>query len=327
VRRAVTAILGVAVAVASTAGAGVTVTADGWWKGTIVLEQDLGIQNGKPRADANNAYRGSATLRIELTAPETANYDFSYSEELWGAPNGAYCPGKLQRSTAGSLKQTAGVKAFANGSVLRVVPKVDFRVTTTESDCPGYVAGRTTTRKIKLDYIEFAPGKGSGRWQGSGKLSCCYSNGEFPKPGETSVTWDITKVTAAKPTTGSSGSLKVGKVRLWRYRPSIVEAEVSLENGGAPPKASTLTCTTDFPTEKSFGGPKVTKWPKVYLLKLAPPGEVHCLHGFNNRRYEGKVMTGITEFTVGKQKVTRKYSVRIGSGTSLSQAKGAVIGK
>ncbi len=120
----------------------------------------------------------------------------------------------------------------------------------------------------------------------------------------------------------------MGKVRLWRYARSRVEAELTVQQGGVPAKASSLTCTTDFPTEKSFGGPKVDKWDKVYLLKLAPPGEVHCLHGFRNaQRYEGKLMTGVTEFTVGKTKVKRKYSVRIGSGTSLSGAKGAVISK
>ena len=84
--------------------------------------------------------------------------------------------------------------------------------------------------------------------------------------------------------------------------------------------ATSLTCTQDFPTEKGFGGPR-------RHTEVPRHGGVQCTNVFNNKRYEGKVMTGAIEFTVGKTKIKRTYSVKIGPGATLSNAKGAVIGK
>jgi hypothetical protein len=42
-------------------------------------------------------------------------------------------------------------------------------------------------------------------------------------------------------------------------------------------------------------------------------------------RYQGKVMTGVLELTVGRTKVKCKYAVRIGSGSKLLSPKGATV--
>jgi sugar lactone lactonase YvrE len=124
-----------------------------------------------------------------------------------------------------------------------------------------------------------------------------------------------------------SGAVTVSKVSLYRppNRPSFVYASADVKQGGIAVRADSLSCTTDFPTERSFGGPKVLT--SGGRLPLPPLGVASCPHVFNNARYTGKVMTGVMEFTVGKTKVTKKYSVRIGPGSFLSGAKGAVISR
>ena len=252
------ALLAVAAVAAATAGGTTIATSDGWWKGTVVLEHDLGMRNGQPRSDSTTVYRGSATLRIELTGPETANYDFRYSEELSGAPTGPYCPGQLMRSTTGSLKTTAAVKAFPNGSVLRVVPKVELLLTIKESNCPGFDGG-ASTRRIKLDYFEFAPGKSATtRWQGTGRLFCCNSNGEFPRPGDTSVTWDLERVTASgsTPKPGASGPLKISKLAIGGITKYNASVGVAVTRGGGPTGVKSASCSGSFK-----GGPRLISKP------------------------------------------------------------------
>jgi len=319
------ALLAAAAVAAATAGGTTIATSDGWWKGTVVLEHDLGMRNGQPRSDSTTVYRGSATLRIELTGPETANYDFRYSEELSGAPTGPYCPGQLMRSTTGSLKTTAAVKAFPNGSVLRVVPKVELLLTIKESNCPGFDGG-ASTRRIKLDYFEFAPGKSATtRWQGTGRLFCCNSNGEFPRPGDTSVTWDLTRVTGpGSPTKpGASGPLTISKrpfVNISKYAASL---SVAVTRGGDPTGVKSASCTGSFKGGPRLLGKPVMNmatgtvnsktllyWPELRPLSGKPVTIVMCT--FEHDEYTkacGKTFhVSVRVVADGTKPVTKNYS-------------------
>ena len=122
-----------------------------------------------------------------------------------------------------------------------------------------------------------------------------------------------------------SGAVTVGKVTLSRPKPSLVHATTKIRQGGVPVRPDSLVCTSWFPAEPSYGR-RPFKFLKAWLARI-PLGEITCPYGFNNSRYRGKTLAGEIAFTVGKTKVTRKFTVRIGSGTTLSAPAGAVIQK
>ncbi len=228
-----------------------------------MLEQDLGTLYGQPRKDPS--YSGSVTLRIEITGPETASYDFSYSEEAIGDRAGTPCFGQIESATTGSLKTTAAITVLPRGSVFRVAPKVTLPVTTKRGNCPGNInPGETTTRNIKLDYFEFSPGKGSASLRGSGRLFCCdrYSPFVFPKPGETGVTWNLARVTASGSTTNTSasGPLKVSKLAAGSISKYIASGFFAVTRGGDPTGVKSASCTGSFK-----GGPRLISKPATTM--------------------------------------------------------------
>lgn len=126
-----------------------------------------------------------------------------------------------------------------------------------------------------------------------------------------------------------SGAVVASRLVLSRpdvNRPSWLYATTKITQGGVPTRADSLTCTHSFPSSPS-PGKTVNKAEKgsPLLIQLAPLGYVRCLYGFNNSRYRGETLVGEMTFTVGATTITRKFTVRIGSGVELSAPTGAVI--
>jgi DNA-binding beta-propeller fold protein YncE len=114
-----------------------------------------------------------------------------------------------------------------------------------------------------------------------------------------------------------SGPVAVGKVVLSRPRPSWVVATVEVKQGGEGVRPGSGTCTASFRSLPAYGK-------RTYPATLRR-GAATCVYGFNNARYAGKTLLGELAFVVGKTKVKRSFSVRIGPGTSLVAPKGAVL--
>jgi len=114
-----------------------------------------------------------------------------------------------------------------------------------------------------------------------------------------------------------SGPVAVGKVVLSRPRPSFVVATVDVKQGGEGVRPGSGTCTATFQSVPAYGK-------RTYPASLQR-GAATCVYGFNNARYAGKTLVGEIAFAVGKRKVKRAFSVRIGSGTSLLAPRGAVL--
>ena len=102
---------------------------------------------------------------------------------------------------------------------------------------------------------------------------------------------------------------------LTRPRPSFVRAKVEVTQGGIGVRPTATSCNGSFPGKKLFAG------------VLALRGSVTCTFVFNNTKYAGKTLAGELSFTVAKTKIKRKFSVRVGPGTTLSSPKGATLGR
>jgi hypothetical protein len=114
-----------------------------------------------------------------------------------------------------------------------------------------------------------------------------------------------------------TGAVKAGGVVLTRPRPSFVRASVEVTQADVGVRPSSASCNGSFLGDASYQ--------KRYAPVLALRGSVTCTFVFNNAKYVGKTLAGELAFTVARTKVRRKFSVRIGPGTTLSSPKGATL--
>src|SRR5688572_3438641 len=91
---------------AGIAGAAGSALPEGWWKGTIVVEERW---DQFATGTANEQFeQGSATLRIQITERKRASYEFDYRQETrW--VSGA-CPGKLTQVKTASFKSAGPIE-------------------------------------------------------------------------------------------------------------------------------------------------------------------------------------------------------------------------
>jgi len=116
-----------------------------------------------------------------------------------------------------------------------------------------------------------------------------------------------------------TGAVKAGGVVLTRLRPSFVKARIEVTQGGVGVQATATSCNGSFAGDASRR--------KLLASVLALRGSVTCTFVFNNAKYVGKNLLGELSFTVAKTKITRKFSVRVGPGTTLNSPKGATLGQ
>jgi hypothetical protein len=315
-----TVLAGVALLLAGIAGASSAELPRGWWKGTIALEErwDQVVDN----TGVKFSEKGSATVRIARTAPDSAAYEVAYREETrWLSGD---CAGAVQYVKSASFAQSGplyvSVSDRGAGAQFTVSPGVKPSIAGEYYECgldlperyEGGTLGMTFTFRSKQP-------DGATSRQGSGLTDrpVFYGNyGGKPRAGGTNtskVTWNLELV----PSPASSKPVKLGALTLTRPRPSFVYAEAPLTQGGQPVSPKGVTCTQSFVGEAAFGN---RKGPGQWR-----PGTVRCVYGFNNRRYQGKTMAASVIVNVGTTRFVRKFTVRIGNGTSLIAAKGAVV--
>jgi hypothetical protein len=316
---------GVALLLAGVAGASSTDLPRGWWKGTIVLEErwDQVVDN----TGATFSENGSATVRITRTAPDTAAYEVTYRQETRWLGD---CGNALQTVKSASFEQSGPIDVFVSdagaGAQFTIFPGVKPSIAVEWYEC-GLDEPRERFEEelgMTFTFRSNQPDRAISR-QGSGPTHLPVFYGNYssarPRPGGVNtsrVTWDLKLVSPAR-SPGSSKPVQLGTLRLTRPRPSFVYAEAPLTQGGQPAPPKGVTCTQSFPGVPAFGnreGPG--QW---------RPGLVRCVYAFNNSRYEGKTMAGSMTVNAGKTRFVRKFTVRIGRGTSLSGAKGAVVSK
>lgn len=312
---------GVALLLAGIAGASSAELPRGWWKGTIVLEErwDQIVDN----TGVKFSERGSATVRITRSAPDEAAYEVTYREETrWVGE----CGGALQYVKSASFEKSGPIDVVVSdrgaGAQFTVRPGVEPSIAAEYYECGLDVPEKYEYGKLgmTLTFVSRQPdGVTSRQGAGSTDRPVFYGNyGGKPRAGGVNtsrVTWDLKLV----PPSGSSKPVKLGTLRLTRSRPSFVYAEALLTQGGQPVPPKGVTCTQSFLGEPAFGNRKGPgQW---------KPGLVRCVYAFNNSRYEGKTMAGSITVNVGRTRFVRKFTVRIGRGTSLSAAMGAVVSK
>ena len=304
---------------AGIAGASSAEVPRGWWKGTIVFEErwDQIVEN----TGARFSEKGSATVRITRTAPDRAAYEVTYREETrWVGE----CAGALRYVRSASLEKSGPIDVAVSdrgaGAQLTVFPGVTLSIASEYYECGLDVPERYDggTLGMTFTFRSTQPDDATSR-HGSGPTNrpVFYGNyGGKPRPGginTSRVTWNLELVRPP----ASSKPVKLGVLTLTRPRPSFVYAEAPLRQGGQPVAPQGVTCTQSFPSEPGFGN---RKGPGQWR-----PGTARCAYVFNNGRYEGKTMAGSVSVNVGTTRLVRKFTVRIGSGTSLSAAKGAVV--
>jgi hypothetical protein len=312
-------VVGVALLSAGIAGSSGAELPRGWWKGTIVLEErwDQIVDN----TGAKFSEKGSATVRITRTAPDTAAYEVAYREETRWLGD---CAGALQYVKSASFENSGPVDVSVSdrgpGAQFTVLPGVKPSIAGEYYECGLNVPERYEGGKLDMAFAfrsKQPDGAMSRRGSGPTDRPVFFGNyGGKPRAGginTSKVTWSL----AVVPSPGSSKPVRLGGLTLTRPRPSFVYAEAPLTQGGQPVSAKSVTCTQSFPSEPGFGnrrGPGQWK-----------PGAVRCAYGFNNRRYGGKTMAASVTVNVGTTRFVRQFTVRIGSGTSLSAAKGATV--
>ena len=114
-----------------------------------------------------------------------------------------------------------------------------------------------------------------------------------------------------------SGAVVVGPPELSRPRPSFVQADVRITQGGVPARPKSVTCAGLFRGDKRYSG---RAYPGAFAL-----GAARCAWGFNNARYLGKTFLGRITVSVGATKVTRSFSVRMGADQALLSPVGATL--
>src|SRR6188474_3656964 len=97
-------VAGVALLLAGIAGASNAELPRGWWQGTIVLEErwDQVVDN----TGVKFSEKGSATVRITRTAPDTAAYEVTYREETRWLGD---CAGAVQYVKSASFEKSGPV--------------------------------------------------------------------------------------------------------------------------------------------------------------------------------------------------------------------------
>ena len=127
------------------------------------------------------------------------------------------------------------------------------------------------------------------------------------------------------PGRAAGGGVVVGSPVLTRteLRPSTVIADARVTQGGAAVLPTGVTCTASFAGDKAYG---IRRYEGRFARGIARCGFV-----FNNARYRGKTLVG--ELTVltgsvgsaGGGRITKRFSVRIGSGNALERPVGATV--
>jgi hypothetical protein len=313
-------VAGVTLLLACIAGASNAELPRGWWKGTIVLEErwDQVVDN----TGVKFSEKGSATVRITRTAPDTAAYEVTYREETrWLSGD---CAGALQYVRSASFENSGPIDVSVSdqgaGAQFTVSPGVKPSIAAEYYECGLNVPERYEYGKLNMTFTfrSKQPDDATSR-QGSGSTDRPVFFGNYggkPRAGginTSKVTWNLKLVQSP----ASSKPVTLGGLTLTRPRPSFVYAEARLTQGGQPVSPKGVTCTQSFLSEPGFGN---RRGPGQWKL-----GAVRCAYAFNNRRYEGKTMAASVTVNVGTARFVRRFTVRIGSGTSLSAAKGAVV--
>jgi hypothetical protein len=311
----------VALLLAGIAGGSSAQLPRGWWKGTILLEErwDQIVDN----TGVKFSEKGSATVRITRTAPDSAAYEVTYREETRWLGD---CAGALQYVKSASFEKSGPIDVIVSdqgaGAQFDVVSGVKPSIAVDYYECGLNVPERYEggTLGMTFTFRSPEPDDATSR-QGSGPTDrpVFYGNyGGKPRAGginTSKVAWNLKLV----PSPASSKPVTLGGLTLTRPRPSFVYAEARLTQGGQPVSPKGVTCTQSFPSEPGFGN---RRGPGQWKL-----GAVRCAYAFNNRRYEGKTMAASVTVNVGTARFVKRFTVRIGSGTSLSAAKGAVVSK
>ena len=123
----------------------------------------------------------------------------------------------------------------------------------------------------------------------------------------------------------AGGGVVVGSPVLTRteLRPSFVQADATVTRGRAPVLPTGVTCTASFSGDKQYGR-------RSYEGRFTR-GIARCVFGFNNARYRGKTLMGELTVLTGSvgsaagERITKRFSVRIGSGNTLEKPVGATV--
>jgi hypothetical protein len=278
---------------------------------TSSVQHELGINNfivGKSRASSQRAYsylelkQLRFALGIDLISEHSAYPDTSEAVQIvlpaglsWGNepawprtlwPNGT--PGPWSFETTGQSCEVSGQVATCRADG---VPAA----TTLFGWIFDAVAAKPGIYKVTGEVVP--PTDGQNR---------------APRGADTPVKAVLTLVIGPR-----TGAVKTGRVVLTRPRPSYVRARVEVTQGGLGVRPSSASCNGSFLGDASYQ--------KRYAPVLALRGSATCTFVFNNAKHVGKMLVGELVFTVAKTKIRRKFSVRVGPGTTLSSPKGAVV--
>lgn len=197
----------------------------GWYAGTIVVQAQW------DRLASDLRFRGSATLRVERTGPETASYELEYAEE-WHYRENTFepeCRGKLRQRMTSSWKTTAQIHVLAReqspGVSLFLRPRSgddflnapltgrEFRDCTTGEGGETYNAG---TLGLQFGFATPQPASAETR-QGTAQLGTNpFGNVGEPTPGgvnRASATYDLRLVRVILPP-GRPTRLAIDRERL-----------------------------------------------------------------------------------------------------------------
>jgi hypothetical protein len=316
--------LGILVALtsASVSGASGSELPRGWWKGTMVLEERW------DRITADSPYQwiqGSATVRVLRDTYETAEFELEYRQEVRhrDLPQvDAECRGKLWYVWTSTLRKRGPIGLHVSGgggtASFSIATPVQAELDGMDYDCvtgvgEPYPAGNTN---LMFGFSTRAPDTARRR-TGSAPLqrSVFHNFDDPPRPGGVNAgttSWDLELV----PETLPAGPVRLGRVTLTRPKPSFVKATVQVAKGGQPVRTENGRCT------RAFSKPRPST---LTLGARTEVGRVVCTYVFNNARFAGQRMNGSLSFSVGTQRVTRSFSVRVGRGTALSRPLGAVV--
>lgn len=100
-------------------------------------------------------------------------------------------------------------------------------------------------------------------------------------------------------------------------RPSTVRADAQVTQGGVPVRPSGATCVASFADDERYG---VRRYSGYVAL-----GAARCYYSFNNARYRGRMLRGEIAVVAGGKRISKEFSVRIGSGNALEKAVGATV--
>lgn len=338
--------VGTALVLSGISGASPSKLPHGWWKGTIVVQERWDLI--RAYSSGTVSLQGSATLRIDRSERASAFYELEYRQEArWRdvPPYPGYegCRGKLAQRVTATLKERRPFLSFVRhwdpqGASFRIFPpeKLPPAVGQIYDDC---VTGAARDSDVKLPYTDFEfvskePDSvrrrhGSTVRTGVDEIYPVFveylPNERVPAGAvnKQTITWDLrlvpVEIAAPKaPKAPSAEPVLIGKPTLSRPKPSAVLVEATVKQGGAPVRASAATCEGGFPSDPSY-----EKKTAHYVFRYL--GTIKCGYVFNNAKYRGEILAGIITVRAGAAKATRRFSVRIGDGTSLNSPVGAVI--